>query len=300
MKILLLGGAGYIGSALYQFLRSKDHTVDAIDRHWFGRVGGTYGDYALLGKEFIQSHDVVILLAGHSSVAMCDNDVYGSFDNNVNKFISLLGKLSKDQKFIYASSASVYGQSDVCKPWKESMALAPPICPYDLSKQVIDYYAALSGLDYYGLRFGTVCGWSPNLRLDLIINSMMLSVRKYGYIKVSNESAFRAVLSMQDLCETIETISSSSRSHPGYYNVSSFNATIGHIADRVASASRCYDIRHQPSSLTYSFCLDNHKIYRNFGCELARGVEDIVQDLDKVDFDAILDIDSFKRIRVDY
>ena len=108
-KILLIGSAGYIGTQLYSEL--QDYDVTCVDTCWFDEPlhDCIKKDFNELSTEFIQSFDVVILLAGHSSVKMCEGEFTNAFSNNVTNFINLLGKLTKSQKFIYASSSSVYG-----------------------------------------------------------------------------------------------------------------------------------------------------------------------------------------------
>ena len=106
-KILIIGGNGYIGTRLYNYL---DFDVDVIDTCWFCKVieDTIVADYKTMSKAFYSEYDTIILLAGHSSVKMSEADSNSCFKNNVQNFIELLDKLTT-QKFIYASSSSVYG-----------------------------------------------------------------------------------------------------------------------------------------------------------------------------------------------
>ena len=109
-KLLLLGGTGYIGSRLYQYLASRGVAVDTVDLEFRGnRINpdNIRMDYRDLTAQFLSAYDVVVLLAGHSTVAQSLRDPYGAFENNLVKFAHLLGKLA-GQRFIYASSSSVY------------------------------------------------------------------------------------------------------------------------------------------------------------------------------------------------
>jgi len=105
-KTLIIGGCGYIGSRLFNFLKRKDYDVTSLDLELFGNpnIPNTKANYDVLTKEDIARFDNVILLAGHSSVKMCESNMIGCFRNNVQYFVELLSKISENQKFIYASS----------------------------------------------------------------------------------------------------------------------------------------------------------------------------------------------------
>ena len=98
-KILLIGGNGYIGSFLSLNLKDK-YDIKIVDLNWFNDSDDEY-DFKNLTDSYVKEFDAVLLLAGHSSVKMCDTDMLSSFNNNVDNFIKLISKLNKSQKFIY-------------------------------------------------------------------------------------------------------------------------------------------------------------------------------------------------------
>lgn len=233
MKVLLLGGAGYVGSALAPHLRSRGHTVGTLDAGWFGPVEGWRRDYRTLDREAVRSFDAVVLLAGHSSVGMCRNRT-AAFRNNVANFIDLLTKLHSSQRLVYASSVSVYGDCprDLAT---EEMPVPIPAEPYDLTMLERDLHASLSFLPVYGLRFGTVCGAAPHTRTDVMLNRMWRSARETGRIHVAHPDVRRPVLGVRDLCSAVEAV----LTHPlagagGVFNLASFNATVGELGERAA------------------------------------------------------------------
>lgn len=237
-KILLIGGCGYIGSGLYVHLTSHNHTVTTIDVEWFGNVTNPHNlkqDFSLLDNNFVQSFDVVILLAGHSSVKMCENNMQATFENNVANFVTLLAKIGSDQKFIYASSSSVYNNADTDECTENLSLSSNPTNGYDLSKREIDWYASLSGKHYYGLRLGTVNGYAPNLRTDLMINAMYNSALTHNEISLFNPKIKRPILGIKDLNSAVEAIVTSTEKNPGIYNLASFNSTAEEIATAVSS-----------------------------------------------------------------
>ena len=96
-KVLIIGGCGYIGSRLHQYLLSQGMDITSVDLRWFGSFTNFYSveqDFSELEKGFLAQFKTVILLAGHSSVKMCASNMRSTFNNNVVNFIALLDKLS--------------------------------------------------------------------------------------------------------------------------------------------------------------------------------------------------------------
>lgn len=226
-KVLILGGAGYIGTRLHKVLYDT-YYVESIDLS-----NGI--DYHDLTIDQLAKYDVIILLAGHSSVQNCIGDISSPWLNNVTNFQLLLDKISKDQLLIYASSASIYGNNVPGKQHTEDKVSFRPVNNYDITKYALDLTAQLainSGYQVIGMRFGTVNGWSPILRTDLMINAMYDTAVTKNQITVTNKHINRALLGIEDLCRAmgrcIETPTA------GIYNLASFNTTVGTIAQIVS------------------------------------------------------------------
>jgi nucleoside-diphosphate-sugar epimerase len=232
--VLILGGQGYIGSALTDYLQDAGLTVCSVDVAAVGGSGTVPNRrrrYQELTAEDLSEFGSVVVLAGHSSVAACDREPVASFANNVAGFVELVHKL-RGQKLIYASSISVYINTGV-RPAEESDTLPAPVSSYDLHKQTIERYAALAYPYSYGLRFGTVCGPSPSLRTDLLLNSLVRSAIFSRQVQVANRQASRPLLGINDLCRAIELLLTRPVL-PGCYNLASVNVTVGEVADYVA------------------------------------------------------------------
>ena len=279
-KILLIGGCGYIGSALYLHLKKMNYDVHTVDLEYFGNFNGNQNlsnfktDYDLLSKKYLDSFDVVVLTAGNSSVKLC-SDLYDSFNNNVVKFVNLMKKLNK-QKFIYASSSSVYDNSGHDEA-SETSSLNP-LDEYTLTKTTIDYFAALSNIEFYGLRFGTVNGWSPNTRLDLMINSMTFSALKTNQVNVFNGQVYRPVLCINDLCRGIEAIIDSNEDKKGVYNLASFNENVANIGKKVADFTDS-EFVDKGKTFTYDFKISSNKFIDTFNFHFDGDIENIVKSL---------------------
>ena len=255
-KVLILGGNGYIGSRLRQVLR-EHHFVKSNDICWFAYDElSDRRDYHKLTREELAEFEVIVVLAGHSSVPSCQGELPGPWLNNVTNFTDLLNKTT-DQLIIYASSASVYGNSKPGERHRETNTHFTPVNNYDVTKYALDQQATIANLQgkrVIGLRFGTVNGWAPNLRVDVMINSMYHSVQNDRGIQVMNRHISRAMLGIEDLCRAV--LRCIQRPVPGIYNLASFNSTVGEIADAVNRKLGAEIINRGKTANAYDFALD--------------------------------------------
>lgn len=289
MKVLIIGGCGYTGSAIGKYLGSK-HNITNVDLEWFGNYSNATNiniDFNNLTTQFLDEFNVIILTAGHSSVKMCDNDLQSSFNNNVRNFVNLTNKL-KDQKFIYASSASVYGNTSATELSEDNVNFSP-INYYDMTKLHIDHIMQLSNLDYYGLRFGTVNGPAPNIRTDVMINAMVNTAMQKGEIHVFNKDTRRSILGINDLCRVIDTIiDNNKKANRGVYNTASFTNTAGEIAEAVGRLAGVPVIDKDPPTVilneklqnkTYDFGISTAKFENTFSFKFTDTLDSITQEM---------------------
>lgn len=282
-KVLIIGGCGYIGTRLNYFLTSKGFNTASVDLEWFGRYGSfenSEQDFKFLPKEYLAQFPVVILLAGHSSVKMCEDNMKSCFSNNVSNFIGLISKLDKHQKFIYASSSSIYGGLEN-KMMSESSNQYQAFHFYDLSKYEIDSYSKLSkDVEYYGLRFGTVNGFSYNFRSDIMLNSMFTSASASGDIFYSNPNILRPILAMSDLCDAVYSIIRNGEfSKRGIYNLASFNSTVKEIATEASNIMGSRLVKKEDSVNPYDFSINTDLFTSTFNFKFTGSVASILNEL---------------------
>lgn len=294
-SILIIGGCGYIGSEVYNHLQKRGYAVDTVDLELYGNTINTANErkhYRDLTKDELSKYDAIIHLAAHSSVQVAVEDPRGAFQNNLIDFYDLLDKVG-DTRLIYASSSSVYTGTGGERTSEESKQFNVENM-YDLTKYAADQFAAISGKNYYALRFGTVNGSSANLRLDLMINRMVWTALQEGKIKVNNPQCYRPLLGIKDLCRAIEAILTGN-GKPGVYNVASFNSTVLDIAQAVG---RIMDvpIEQLPDSPTYDFSMDTGKFERTFGFTFTDTIDSIVEDLLQQHRTTGLEVRRFKRL----
>lgn len=271
MSVLVIGGSGYIGSRLVPHLKKCNHEVIAY--------GDRSNDYNKLTKDFLAPFKTIILLAGHSSVQMCDGDIKSPWHNNVRNFINLVEKTSIDTKIIYASSASVYGNSDDVS-FEDKLSL-DILNNYDLTKITLDIAAQkyiAQGRQILGLRFGTVNGGSPVIRRDLMINMMVYTALKEGKITVANKHINRSILCIDDLVRALERIVYQGRHNfiSGMYNLASFTATVEEISSYVSKKVGIGITDKGNTAGAYNFDISTEKFCKDYDFKFIETIETTV------------------------
>jgi UDP-glucose 4-epimerase len=262
MKVLLIGGLGYVGSFLYDFLISKEYQVDICDDGRRSNNSNAFVKYPFsynnLTSKIINDYDSILWFAGHSSVEVSNSDPIGAIENNTISLVELLKKIPSEKiKFIYASSASLYtGHVDYAS---EMLKVAPSENPYDISKFAFDYLATQYHKNIFGLRMGTICGYSKNIRKELVFNKMCLDAHFLKEINVANPKSERSLLFLVDLVEIINMLINSSKAKPGIYNALTYNTSIGDLSTLVGNYFNA-SIKMHPDSPTYSFRMNMDKI----------------------------------------
>jgi nucleoside-diphosphate-sugar epimerase len=257
-KILLTGSSGFLGSRLKIYLQKHHYDVTTCDI----RDPNEPKSYENL---VISSFDFIIHLAAHSTVALCEQDPEGAWQNNVANFKNLLENLKSDQTIIYASSASVYGSNPGVSI--ESSALRMPIKQYDLTKILGDLIAENSiskQKNVIGLRFGTLSGSSPNSNTKVVTAAMSDSAIKTGVINCINPKVRRGLLFLEDLERAILLIIKNPIK--GIYNLNSINSNIGAIAEEIASPLNAKIIIMEDLAQTfYDFHMSSSKFISTYG-----------------------------------
>lgn len=184
MKLLITGGAGYIGSVLTPQLLAEGHEVTVLDTFLFGQttllecckydrfevVRGDCRDEALL-KRLVAKADAIIPLAALVGAPLCKNDAIGARTIN-QEAIELLCRLaSPDQWILLPVTNSGYGIGEAGKFCTEDSPLRP-ISLYGTTKVAAEQ-AVLARNNSLSFRLATVFGLSPRMRVDLLVNDFV-------------------------------------------------------------------------------------------------------------------------------
>lgn len=241
MRICIAGGAGYIGSQLIPKLLDRGYEVDVVDLLWFGnhlpaQVKIKQKDIFELTEKELQAYDQVIFLAGLSNDPMAEFSPSLNFIANAAApaYLAYTAKRAGVKRYIYAGSCSVYGYT-VNELYNET---SPAISssPYGISKLQGEQAAMQLRDDAFSViafRQGTVCGYSPRMRLDLVVNTMFKTALQTGKITVNNPAIWRPILSIQDAASAYIRAVEASYEISGVFNISSGNYTVGELGEIV-------------------------------------------------------------------
>jgi nucleoside-diphosphate-sugar epimerase len=241
MRLLIAGGAGYVGSALIPRLLERGYLVDVVDLFWFGN--SLPGETGLLDKDLfdvttedLKPYDQVLFLAGLSNDPMAEFSPSKNFVYNAAApaYLAYTAKKAGVKRYVYASSCSVYGYT-VNEVYDESRP-AVSSYPYGISK-LQGEQAVMSLLDDHfsvvALRKGTISGYSPRMRLDLMVNTMFRTAMHEGVIRIDNPSIWRPILAMEDAITAYIRAIEAHESISGIFNIASGNYTVGEVGDLV-------------------------------------------------------------------
>ena len=216
MKILVTGNNGYIGTVLTSELNKKNYEVVGYDVDYFDDcilinknkklIKHIKKDIRDVSEDDLDGIDIVIHLAGLA------NDPLGEFDPKLTDEINYqstikiaeLSKIKKVKRFIYASSQSMYGISDIGKELEEDNSEKNPVTAYAKTKWEAEKKIKTLSDDSFTVvmfRPSTVFGASPRLRCDIVYNSLVACAYTTGKIEIlSDGTPWRPVIHVKDLC----------------------------------------------------------------------------------------------------
>lgn len=300
MKILIAGGAGYIGSTLVPRLLDRGYEIEVVDLLWFGNhlpneVKVIQKDVFHLVERDLQGFDQVVFLGGLSNDPMAEFSPSMNFIYNAAApaYLGYIAKRAQVKRFIYGSSCSVYGYT-VDQLYDEESPTSSTY-PYGISKlqgeqaviQMVD-----NSFSVICLRQGTVSGYSPRMRLDLIVNAMFKDAISKNEINVNNASIWRPILNIEDAAAAYTRAIEASEKISGIFNVASGNYTVGEVADFVREAVET-EFR-----IKVSLRIHNKTDYRNYKVNVQKAVNVLSfkprHDVDTTVRQLILNLDKFK------
>jgi len=252
MKILVAGGAGYIGTELTKNLY-MDNNVTVVDPLWFGcnlpcNIPIIQSRTKSLTYKDIMPYDIVLWLGGVSNDPMAEYDSYANFKENVAAPIHLAyitreaAVNSYPKRFVYASSCSIYGFTDSVERTEKDKAES--IYPYGMSKYIAEQAIIDMTSDFFKplcFRKATVCGWSARMRLDLLVNTMTKNAYQNNKINVFGPNLWRPNIDIRDVIRAYRKAIYLDLSTTGVFNIVNKNYQILELAEIVKS---CFEKRN--------------------------------------------------------
>lgn len=298
-RVLVIGGAGYIGSVLTGKLLAAGYQVDVFDALRFGDRGlAAYRDQDALRlikgdirdidavTACIKGVDGVVLLAALVGEPACDVDPDETIAINLiaTKAVAEAARYYRVPRFVFASTDSVYGiREGVMKENSEKN----PISLYArLKLQAEEEIMGLSGGDFRPtvLRMATIYGLSPRMRFDLIINVLTLHAVTKGEITIMGGKQWRPLVHVSDAARAYLSALDTPLDKVGsqYFNVGSNEqnyqvGTLGELVKEVCPEISIKTIEQTPDLRDYYVSCD--KINEAMGYRVEKTVKDAVREI---------------------
>ena len=207
MRILVTGGAGYKGTKLVSALAGEVYNVTILDNFMYGyepvlhlvqnkNINMVKGDVRN-GIENLSQYDAVFHLAGISGYPACEANQSSAEQINVQATRKIVDALSKEQIFINASTTSFYGKSGA-----KCTEITPidPVSMYGITKYLAEKIVQ-ERENSISLRFATVFGPSPRMRMDLMVNDFTYKAKKERVLILFDSYAVRTFIHIDDAVE---------------------------------------------------------------------------------------------------
>jgi nucleoside-diphosphate-sugar epimerase len=298
-NVLVTGGAGYVGAVLVPKLLAKGYAVKVIDLYIYGEdvlkscqghpglteIKGDIRDQALLRRE-IPGTDAIIHLACISNDPSYELNPDLGRSINYDAFLPLvdIAKKEKVQRFIFASSSSVYGVKE--EPNVTEDLPLEPLTDYSKYKALCEEYLLKQQGDDFTvlvLRPATVCGYSPRQRMDLTVNILTNHAVNKGLITVFGGEQKRPNIHIEDVAELyVQALAYPKKKIAGkIFNAGYQNYKVIEIAEMVKKVLGRKDLRLEvtPSDDRRSYAISSEKIARELGFTPSHTVEDAIRDL---------------------
>ncbi len=225
MKVLVTGGAGYIGSALVPRLLAVGHEVRVLDRLDFGGQSllGVWSDPAFelvvgdvrtpeVRERALEGVDAVVHLAAVVGDPACALDPDQARETNLEATLALVAAADERgvERLVFASTCSNYGRMPDAEGFVDEASELRPVSLYAETKVAVERYLLEEGvfenLRPTCLRFATVFGVSPRMRFDLTVNEFTAELILNGELEVYGEQFWRPYIHVSDVAEAIVTV----------------------------------------------------------------------------------------------
>ena len=251
-KVVVFGGAGFVGSRLCPMLQQK-YDLTVVDTFWFWDSVQEYREKTGVTSKCVQEDtrdkgisrlinnaDAVINLSCLSNDTSSDIDYNFTHDVSYNGVMNVIQTClrKKIKKFIQTSTTSVYGiKQGKLVTEKE---IPEPITQYAKIKaeldHVLSYYMIYGNMGITSLRPATLYGYSPRLRLDVMVNTMLDRAIRDNKLMVEGGEQCRPCLHVDDLCLAYMECLDNPNSNGKIYNVTNENYSVNQVVDLIKAA----------------------------------------------------------------
>ncbi len=299
-RVLVTGGAGYVGAVLVPKLLAAGYQVTVLDLYLYGEdvlkeYRGNPGLQEVKG-DIRDSTAVELALEGCDAVihlACISNDPSFELNPDLGRSINLdafvplvwAAKRAKVKRFVYASSSSVYGIKEGVEV-TEDLPL-DPLTDYSKFKaecEVLLEKEREPGFITVTIRPATVCGYSPRQRLDVVVNILTNLGWNKGEVLVFGGAQLRPNIHIEDMTDAyLLLLSAADKDVEGkVYNAGYENHSVMQLAEMVQrNVGPHVKLEVRPTNDMRSYHVSSKKIKDELGFEATHSIEDAVVDLIK-------------------
>ena len=300
MNITVIGGGGYVGSLLVPALIDENYKVSVIDLFIFGSPEKVFGHYIKNENLTCIQGDVRDLNLVESTIknsntiihlACISNDPSFELNPNLGKsinydcFLPLLKMCKKQniQRFVYASSSSVYGIKDEASVTED--LICDPLTDYSKYKLMCEEILLNESNNNFCatvLRPATVCGFSLRTRLDVIVNILTNHAYNKKKITIFGGSQKRPNIHIKDMVRAYLAVLKEKTTNISdqIFNVGYQNYTLNQISQMVIKCTNLnIEVNHEPTDDLRSYHVSSKKISNRINFKPLYSVEDAISEL---------------------
>ena len=257
-KVLLVGGAGYVGSVLAEELLERGYAVKILDRLYYGegglreihdRVELVVADMRALPPDLLEDVDAVVNVGGLSNDPTAEYNPTANYEMNTlaTQTLAEMCRAAGVRRYVFASSCSIYdrgvGNDDKDIIQDEETPVSPRAAYSSSKREAEKILLDMAGDDFCPviLRKGTIYGFSHRMRYDLVVNTFVKFALSQGYLNLHyGGEMWRPLVDVRDVARAyiLAILADEEKVKGQIFNVSHRNYRVSELALRVREALR--------------------------------------------------------------